>query len=393
MASLTPAGRLDAPASSDAASGQTVRVLIVAPSLDILGGQAVQAARLLDNFRREPSLEVDFLPINPRLPGVAGKLQTIRYIRTALTTAAYTASLLRQIRRYDVVHIFSASYFSFVLAPTPALLVAKLYGKSAILNYRSGEADDHLRRWRRTAIPTIRTADEIVVPSGYLVRVFADFGLHARSIHNFVDTNQFGFRVRRPLQPILLSNRSLEPLYNIACTLRAFAAIQRTRPDARLIVAGDGSLRAELEALASALHLRNTEFLGRVPQDRMPALYAEADVFLNSPNIDNMPGSIIEAFAAGLPVVTTDAGGIPYIVTDGETGLIVPRGDHEAMASCAIRLLEDGDLATRIARQAHEECQKYSWEAVRSDWLDLYHGLARKKGNYPREQPAGSGHG
>ena len=108
----------------------------------------------------------------------------------------------------------------------------------------------------------------------------------------------------------------------------------------------------------------------------MPELYERADIYLNSPDIDNMPGSIIEAFAAGTPVVTTNAGGIPYIVTDGETGLMVERNDHEAMARAAMSLLEDEQLAINIARKAHAECRKYSWDAVRDEWLGLYKDLA-----------------
>ncbi|HEX9919377.1 MAG TPA: hypothetical protein VGA87_09430, partial [Pyrinomonadaceae bacterium] len=153
----TRAGSGEATAhDSPFASRRRVRVLIVAPSLGILGGQAVQAARLRERLAEEPSLEVSFLPINPRLPGLLGKLQDIKYVRTVLTSLAYVALLLWRVRAYDVIHVFSASYVSFVLAPTPAILVAKLYGKRVVLNYRSGEAEDHLRRWRRTAIPTIR---------------------------------------------------------------------------------------------------------------------------------------------------------------------------------------------------------------------------------------------
>ncbi len=121
------------------------------------------------------------------------------------------------------------------------------------------------------------------------------------------------------------------------------------------------------------------EFIGRVPHSRMPELYDAADIYLNSPNVDNMPGSIIEAYAAGVPVVTTNAGGIPYIVTHGETGLMVERNDHEAMAREAIRLLESEELAATIARKAHAECRKYSWGAVREEWLGLYRELAARK--------------
>ncbi len=355
-----------------------VRVLIVAPSLDILGGQSVQASRLLEHLSREPSLEVSFQPVNPRLPGLLGKLQGIKYVRTILTSLAYWASLLARVNRFDVIHIFSASYTSFVIAPTPAILIARLFGKKIVLNYRSGEAEDHLKRWHRTAIPTIRLVDRVAVPSGYLVDVFARFGLRARAIYNTVDTDCFRFRKRDRLRPVFLSNRNLEPLYNIGCILRAFSIIQQSYPEARLVVAGDGGARAGLEELARNLKLNNIEFLGRVPHEKMYQLYAEADIYLNSPNIDNMPGSIIESFASGLPVVTTDAGGIPYIVTEGETGLMVERDDHEALAEQALRLLDDETLAARVAIKAREECDKYKWSSVRSHWLKLYHELARE---------------
>src|SRR5258708_2982504 len=187
-----------------------LRVLIVAPSFDILGGQAVQAGRLLDRLRQEPGLDVGFLAINPRLPGVLRKLQAIKYVRTIVTSFAYVASLLGRLWKYDVIHIFSASYFSFVLAPTPAILIGKLYRKGLLLNYHSGEAEDHLQRWRGSAIPTIRLVDEVVVPSEYLVRVFADFGLHAKPIYNLIETDTFRFRERRPLRPVFLSNRNFE---------------------------------------------------------------------------------------------------------------------------------------------------------------------------------------
>jgi L-malate glycosyltransferase len=365
-------------------------VLIVAPSLDILGGQAIQASRLLARFAEEPSLEVGFVPVNPRLPGLFGKLQKIKYVRTIVTSLCYWAMLLDRVRHYDIIHIFSASYWSFMLAPTPAILVAKLYGKRTVLNYRSGEAEDHLRRWRRTALPAIRLVDRIVVPSGYLVDVFAGFGLRAESIYNFVDTSRFRFRCRAPLRPVFLSNRNHEPLYNIGCILRAFAIIQRRIKEARLIIAGDGSQRASLEKLAQSLGLRNLEFIGRIAPERMPELYDKADIYLNSPNIDNMPGSIIEAIASGLPVVTTDAGGIPYIISHGETGLMVNCDDHKAMAEQAMALLEDEAMAQYLIAQARNECRKYEWQAVRLEWLKLYNGLAPQFASMPLPLASGS---
>jgi glycosyltransferase involved in cell wall biosynthesis len=259
-------------------------------------------------------------------------------------------------------------------------LISRLFGKKTILNYRSGEAQDHLENWR-TAVPTLKLADVIVVPSGYLVEVFARHGLQARAIYNIVELDRFSFRERQPLRPIFLTSRLLEPLYNVPCVLRAFAIIQQRYPDATLTVAADGWLRDELEALARDLQLRNAHFIGFVPFQDMPALYDAADVYLSATSIDNMPSSITESMACGLNVVTTDGGGaIPYIMTNEVTGLIVDRDDHRALAAAAMRLLNDNTLALKLVRNAHESSKKFTWPHIRVEWLNIYRELAKEKG-------------
>lgn len=120
------------------------------------------------------------------------------------------------------------------------------------------------------------------MPSGYLVDVFARFGLKARAIFNIIELDRFRFRERGKLRPVFLTSRLLEPLYNVGCVLRAFALIQRRFPEARLTVAGEGWQRKELEKLARKLELRNTEFVGRVAFEKMPELYDEADIYLTA---------------------------------------------------------------------------------------------------------------
>ena len=357
---------------------ELVRVLIVAASLDILGGQAVQAERLIRHLQNEPSLEVSFLPINPRLPGILRKLQSIKYVRTLTTSILYWLNLLRHVRKYDVIHIFSASYLSFLIAPTPAILVSKLYGKKILLNYHSGEAEDHLRRWRRSTIPILNLVDKVVVPSEYLVKVFSTFGIDACAIFNIIDLDKFKFRERAPLRPVFLSNRNLEAHYGVDCVLRAFALIQQQLPEAVLMVVGDGSQREALETLKSELDLKHTFFTGRVEHEEIYRQYSASEIFLNASRIDNQPLSILEAFACGLPVVTTDAGGIPDIVTNEETGFVVRVGDCEALADRALQLLTRQNPASSMIERARAECGRYTWEAVCPQWLWLYHALAKR---------------
>jgi L-malate glycosyltransferase len=344
----------------------------VAPSLRYLGGQHIQAKYLLEYLNEESLLEVSFLPHDPRLPWPLNVLQSIKYIRTLVTSLIYIVTLLLRVPRYDLIHIFSASYFSFLLAPTPAILIAKLFGKRAILHYHSGEAEDHLSCWPRTTVPIIRLADGLVVPSQYLVNVFAKFGLKAHAISNVVDIERFRFRQRNPLLPCFLSNRNHYPLYNVGCVLRAFSIIQGKFPEARLIIVGDGSERTSLEALAWELELRNVEFRGAIAPEKMTALYDESHILLNAPNIDNMPVSILESFASGVLVVTTGAGGIPYLVCHEKTGLLVPINDPEALAFSAMRVLTSQELASRIAYNAFNSSLTHTWPVVREQWLELY---------------------
>lgn len=349
------------------------RILLVAPSLRFLGGQAVQARRLRERLSQLPGITVDILPVDPDLPGPLAALQRIKYVRTVVTSIAYVASLVRTVPRYDVIQAFSASYWSFLLAPVPAMLVGRLFGKRVLVNYRSGEAPDHLARWGWHAIPLLRVADEIVVPSGYLVQVFGEFGLRARSILNFLELDRVPYRRRTTLAPRFLSNRNFEAHYNVAQVLEAFAGIQRVHPDASLTVVGDGPLRASLHARAAELGLRHVTFTGPVKPAEMGAHYDAADIYLNTPLIDNMPNSVIEAFAAGLPVVTSDAGGIPWIVRDGDNGTLVPAGDAEALARGALALLADPARALALADRARAEAlEKYTWDAVQPEWLAVY---------------------
>lgn len=350
-----------------------IRVLLIAPSLDIVGGQAVQATRLLACLGKEPGLRMAFQPINPRI----GFLRRIKFLRTIATFSLYILQVMSRAWRYDILHVFTASYYSYSLWTLPALFFAKLYRKKIVLNYRDGQAEDHLRNWR-SALPTIRMMDRIVAPSGFLVDVFAKFDVPVQPIFNIIEMNDFKYRARRQLRPVFLHNRILEPLYNVECTLRAFKIVQQRFPEARLTLAHDGPSRPGLEAFAKSLDLRSTTFIGRVPHPRIAELYDQHDIYLTSPDFDCMPGSILECFASGLPVIATAAGGIPYIAENERTALLVPCGDSEAMALAAFRLLDDEALVERLTANAYEECKRYGSYAVQKQWTALYEELINR---------------
>src|ERR1043166_3777189 len=209
-----------------------LRIAIVVASLRILGGQAVQAQRLIDRWQGDPSVDAWVVPIDPIPPAPFDRLLRIKYVRTLVTQVFYWPLLFRELRKADVVHAFSASYTSFLLAPLPAVIVAKLLGKPVILNYHSGEAPGHLRRSGVARQVMRHVVDANVVPSTFLRDVLFSFDIDADVVYNTVDLREFSYHSRDPLRPRLLCTRNFEALYNVACVLRAFARIQAQHPDA-----------------------------------------------------------------------------------------------------------------------------------------------------------------
>ena len=346
---------------------RAARIALVAPSLEKPGGQGVQARAVAEALRSE-GCEILFVPENPPFPAGLRWARRLPWLRTLINEALYLPRLAA-LRRAGTAHVYSASYWSFLLGPAPALIAARCLGVRSVLVYHSGEAGDHLRRWGMLVHPWLQLADEIVVPSDYLRRIFEQHGYETRVVRNMVDTSRFSYRERVPLRAHLLASRNLEPHYAVDNTLRAFALIRARHPDASLLVAGCGSEEGRLRRLAASLGEDGIRLLGAVDPLDMPSLYASADLFVNSSVVDNQPVSILEAFAAGLPVVTTGAGGIADMVRHGETGLIVPPGDPDAMAAAVASLLENPERALSMARRARREAERHSWRAVREDWL------------------------
>jgi glycosyltransferase involved in cell wall biosynthesis len=363
-----------------------LRVAIVAPSTRILGGQSVQASLLCRSWQSDAEVEASLIPVDPDLPRAISWLERVPYLRTAVRMPFYLWSLWRGLRGADVAHIFSASYWSFLLAPAPALLVARMRGVKALINYRSGEAREHLGKWR-TARPILRRADRLVVPSRYLKDVFQGFGLAAEIVPNVVDLSQFSFRARNPLQPRLVCTRGFEPYYDVDVVVRAFARVKQEFPDARLCLVGKGTLEPRIRALVHELGLPDVEFAGAVARDHIGRYYDQNDIFINASWLDNMPVSVLEAFAAGTLVVSTAADGIRYIVEHERTGLLSPPKDWAALAQNVIRLLRHPELAGRLATEAYQESQRYHWEAVRGQWLHVYCSLRLHQGTADSVSP------
>jgi glycosyltransferase involved in cell wall biosynthesis len=192
-------------------------------------------------------------------------------------------------------------------------------------------------------------------------------------VPNIIDLSRF--RPGPPRAPThhIVVTRNLEDIYDIPTALRAFALIRQTHVDATLTVAGSGPLRAELERLAEALDIATSVYFpGRIDNERIAALYRDADLMLNPSTADNMPNSLLEAMASGVPIVTTNVGGIPHLLTEAWAAVMVPPRDPAAMAAAALRVWAEDGLARALVEAGTQRAASFTWAQVRPRLLDVY---------------------
>ncbi len=352
------------------------RLCLVGPLPPPSGGMANQCEQLLRLLRAEGAT-VELVRTNaPYRPALVGRIPMLRALARLLP---YLLALWRAAGRCEVMHLLANSGWAWHLLAAPALWVGRLRGVPVIVNYRGGLADEFLAHAPRQVKGDLRRAALRVTPSAYLERVFARHGLDAEVIPNIVDLDRFGLRAPRhhATAPNIVVARNLEPLYGLDTAIRALALLRRSHPQATLTLAGSGPQGAELQALAHGLGLGDAvRFPGRIAHADMPALYAGADLALNPSTVDNMPNSVLEAYASGVPLVSTRVGGVPDIVEDGVTGLLVPPGDAQAMAAALARLLEDPALAVSLAAAGRAQVAAYAWPRVREQWREAYRRAA-----------------
>ncbi len=351
----------------------TLRILVVGPQG--VGGQAHAARDILAGFSTHPSVHAEFQAIDPRLPGPWRFLTEWKFVRSLVRPVLYCHGLVARSGRSDVLHVFAAAHTAFLFGAFPALIIAGWFRRPVILNYRDGRAEAHFRWWGPLLRWALRRVAALVFPSTYLRDLFRRHGFEGIVVPNVVDTSAFIYRAPDPIKPRLVSARALETLYGTDNTLRAFALIKAQIPDASLDIYGTGSSTGSLRRMASALSTPDVRFHGAVSRKEMPAVL-ESGVLVNSSRIDNMPHLLIEAFAAGLPIVSTAAGGIPHIVTHESTGLLVPIDRPEELAAAVLRVLREPGLAQRLSAAGKRECARYSWTEAEKGWLEVYRRVA-----------------
>ena len=278
-------------------------------------------------------------------------------------------------RRHDyevaVIDVFSGP--SFVWAEAVAFALRRL-GKPYVLTLRGGSLPDFAARWPRRVRYLLRSAVAVTAPSGFLAERLRVYRPDIEVLPNAVDVDRYVFTSRRRVTPRMVWLRALHAIYNPVLAVEVLARVAQRHPDVRLVMIGpdkDGSQRA-VEQRAVELGVRGRlDLAGGIAKRDIPPRLADADIFLNTTNVDNTPLSVLEAMASGLCVVSTNVGGIPYLLQDRETALLVPPGDADAMAAAVLALVDDPSLAARLSTRAHDAAEERSWTNVLPQWEQL----------------------
>ena len=352
-----------------------VHVGIVGPLPPPAGGMATQTRQLANLLGKEP-VEISLVQNNkPYQPAWAAKLKGIR---AAFRLIPYIVNVWKLAGKVDVIHLMANSGWSWQLFSAPVLWIGWLRKTPVIVNYRGGEAKTYFEKSFKWVSPSLNKAHEVVVPSGYLEKVFGDFGVTTQVVPNIINLDRFKPADKNiqssPNQVFkLIITRNLEPIYGIETAINALAKAREHVPNICLAIAGTGPQKGELEQLVNQLDLQDVvSFVGLLDAEQIVDFYQSADVMLNPTTVDNMPNSVLESLASGVPVVTTNVGGIPYIVEQGETALMVNVGDAQAMADEIVRLYREPETRQKLVENGLNAVQPYAWPQVKGQWLSLY---------------------
>jgi glycosyltransferase involved in cell wall biosynthesis len=283
-------------------------------------------------------------------------------------------SLVRRRKDFDVLIVMVFSGRAFYMGEITTAL-GRFLGKPILLWLHGGNLPPFVAQHPRRADALLKRAATIVAPSGYLARMTDRATV---TIPNIVDLRGYPFRQRARIRPRILWMRTFDPLYNPQMAVEVVSRLAARHPDMTLTMAGQdqGELSA-VKSLVAAKHLEDrVRFVGFLDHEAKQREFEDHDLYLHTNRVDNMPVSLLEAAAFGLPIVASRVGGVPDVFVNELSALLVPEGDVEAMSLAVERLLDDAELSARLSTGARKVAEDSSWERVRPRWEDLLASLS-----------------
>jgi L-malate glycosyltransferase len=301
-------------------------------------------------------------------------------INRVLRLAEMIQTVILQRKSTDILVIEVYSGLSFMMADVVSL-VSKYFMIPNVGVLHGGNLPQFAARFPRWTSRVLRRFNELVTPSAFLADEIEKYDLRASVIPNVVDFDAYPFKLRQKLEPRLVWMRAFHSIYHPAMALRVFAIIRRDHPDASMVMAGvDKGLEPSIKSMAKDMGLEHAvRFPGFLDHEAKIKEFSIADIYLNTNRIDNMPVTVIEACAMGLPVVATDVGGLRDLITNGQNGILVPDGGVHEMASAVNRLLNDPDLARQISENGRLLAENSAWTYVRNRWENLFADISDRE--------------
>ena len=236
-----------------------------------------------------------------------------------------------------------------------------------------GDLPNRLRKSPKLSELIFKNAYKNSAPSGYLLEAFKNKGYaEIVFIPNTIELENYPFELRYDSSPQILWVRSLCDIYNPEMALKVFYEIKKEFPEATLCMVGPDKVNIlpKLKELAKQLNLEVT-FTGKMKKAEWVALSKNYSVFINTTHFDNTPVSVMEAMALGLPVVSTNVGGIPYLLEDHKTALLVDDNDVQAMVDGIKKLTNDPKFKDQMVQNALEMVSAFDWNAVKHKWNEI----------------------
>ena len=321
-------------------------------------------------------------------PGVGGISGQVEILQRKLRTEGHIADIfstkgsflwrlglfgrLRKVaRNYDVLHIHCCSGWGFLPAVV-GVTVGRRLKKRIVLTYHGGGGEKFFDKYPKLVHHYLMRTDANIVLSGFLAKVFDNHHLPHTIIPNIIELDSGQYRERTQIHPRFICTRAHEPLYNIACILKAFQIVQNELPEAGLILVGDGSEHGRLISMVQELNLKNVTFTGRVNNQKIYHFLDQADIFLSAPTVDNMPVSVLEAMNAGLLVISSRVGGVPYMIKNNSTGLLFENNNPDELSQKMLWATANQTIAKTIIQQAHHATRGYRWENIKEKLYSTY---------------------
>jgi len=271
---------------------------------------------------------------------------------------------------YVLIDTYStkAFWYAFVCSQ-----LARIFNLKYIPILHGGNLPNRLKKNPKLCQMVFANAYQNVAPSGYLRQAFQEAGFtNVIYIPNSIEIEKYTFKNRTELAPKLLWVRAFASIYNPEMAVKVLFELQRKYPNASLTMVGpdkDGSLNTT-RAFADYINCK-VNFTGQLSKEDWWQLASEHDIFINTTHFDNTPVSVMEAMALGLPVVSTNVGGIPYLLTDKENALLVPDNDVTSMMNAICSLLEDQEQAKNLALNARNFIEQMDWKMVKEKWKKI----------------------